>query len=328
MSSDGDDYDVLVFGSCIVDFISYVPRLPKVGETLHGTRFATGNGGKGANQCVAAARLGSRTAFFGKLGDDPWGAAYRTALAAEGVNVEQVDLLPGESTGIAQINVADNGDNQIVIVTGANKRLAPVDAFRRPELFVRARVLVCQLETPIDGTIAAMQSFRGISILNAAPADTNLPRVILSLPSIFCVNETEAALIAGMPSVADVQQAKVATRKLQTMGCKTVIVTLGEKGAVFARALDDNGDGQVYHVKPLKVDKVVDTTGAGDAFIGALAHCLANYPDAKLGNCIAAANRVAAWSVQIPGTQSSFPRADEIELPADLATLQDQWGCV
>lgn len=151
----------------------------------------------------------------------------------------------------------------------------------------------------------------------------------------------------------------MATRKLQTMGCKTVIVTLGEKGAVFARALDDNGDGQVYHVKPLKVDKVVDTTvsglvryggalavrnlvcmlcsffplssnlqGAGDAFIGALAHCLANYPDAKLGNCIAAANRVAAWSVQIPGTQSSFPRADEIELPADLATLQDQWGCV
>uniref|UniRef100_A0A182PCC4 Ribokinase n=1 Tax=Anopheles epiroticus TaxID=199890 RepID=A0A182PCC4_9DIPT len=324
MSSSDVDCDVLVFGSCIVDFISYVPRLPKVGETLHGTRFATGNGGKGANQCVAAARLGSRTAIIGKLGDDPWGKAYRTALAAEGVDVEQVDVVPGESTGIAQINVADNGDNQIVIVTGANKRLEPTDVLRRPELFERSRILVCQLETPVEGTITALKAFRGISIVNAAPAEPNLPSMLLSLATIFCVNETEAALITGLSSVTDVQQAKVAVHKLQEMGCKTVIVTLGEKGAVFAQVNSD----QVYHVKPIKVNRVVDTTGAGDAFIGALAHCLAKHPEAELGNCIAAANRVAAWSVQKPGTQSSFPLAGEVALPDDLVTLKEHWECV
>ncbi|XP_035895590.1 ribokinase [Anopheles stephensi] len=320
-SGDNEYYDVLVFGSCIVDFISYVPRLPKVGETLHGTRFATGNGGKGANQCVAAARLGSRTAMIGKLGDDPWGTAYRTTLAAEGVNVEQVEVLPGESTGIAQINVAANGDNQIVIVTGANKCLAPADVLARPDLFERARILICQLETPIEGTIAALQAFRGVSIVNAAPAETNLPHALLSLATIFCVNETEAALLTDMPSVADVQQAKVAVHKLRDMGCKTVIITLGEKGAVFAEPHNPT----VYHVQPLKVKSVVDTTGAGDAFIGALAHFVAKHPDAALGNCIAAANRVAAWSVQKPGTQASFPRQGDVELPADLATLHDQW---
>lgn len=314
------EYDVLVFGSCIVDFISYVPRLPKVGETLHGTRFATGNGGKGANQCVAAARLGSRTAIVGKLGDDPWGSAYLNVLAAEGVNVEQVEIVPGESTGIAQINVADSGDNQIVIVTGANKCLGPSDVQSRKELFERARILVCQLETPIDGTIAALAAFNGISIVNAAPAETNLPLPVLSLATIFCVNETEAALLTDMPQVNDVQQAKTALFKLRHMGCKTVIITLGEKGAVFAH-IDDT---TVYHVKPMKVDKVVDTTGAGDAFIGALAHFMAKYPDAELAHCIAAANRVAAWSVQKPGTQTSFPRAAEIDLPGELSVLRNQ----
>uniref|UniRef100_A0A182INJ9 Ribokinase n=1 Tax=Anopheles atroparvus TaxID=41427 RepID=A0A182INJ9_ANOAO len=317
MSSYG--YDVLVFGSCIVDFISYVPRLPKVGETLHGTRFATGNGGKGANQCVAAARLGSWTAMIGKLGDDPWGCAYRDALAREGVNVEQVDIVPGECTGIAQINVADNGDNQIVIVTGANKCLAPSDVALRASLFGKARILVCQLETPLEGTMAALAAFEGISILNAAPAE-KLPRSVLAAAKIFCVNETEAALLTDMHEVSDVQQAKAALFKLRDMGCKTVIITLGEKGAIFARP----DDTEVYHVKPMKVTKVVDTTGAGDAFIGALAHFLAKHPGADLGCCIAAANRVAAWSVQKPGTQTSFPRAGDVELPGDLSNLLDQ----
>ncbi|XP_058129024.1 ribokinase [Anopheles ziemanni] len=314
------DLDVLVFGSCIVDFISYVPRLPKVGETLHGTRFATGNGGKGANQCVAAARLGSRTAMIGKLGDDPWGGAYRDALAAEGVNVERVAIVPGESTGIAQINVADNGDNQIVIVTGANKCLAPADVQSSEGFLARARILVCQLETPLEGTMAALSAFEGISILNAAPAEKQLPRSLLAKATIFCVNETEAALLTDMQEVNDIEQAKTALLRLRQLGCKTVIITLGEKGAIFARP----DDTEVVHVKPVKVNKVVDTTGAGDAFIGALAHFMAKNPEADLAWCIAAANRVAACSVQKPGTQTSFPRAADIDLREDLSSLENQ----
>uniref|UniRef100_A0A1Q3FKN1 Ribokinase n=1 Tax=Culex tarsalis TaxID=7177 RepID=A0A1Q3FKN1_CULTA len=317
------ELDVVVFGSCIVDFISYVPRLPKVGETLHGTKFTTGFGGKGANQCVAAARLGSRTAMIGKLGNDPWGSNYRKALESEGVNVDHVKIVEGESTGIAQINVADNGDNQIVIVVGANNSLLTADVGTSSKLLARAKILVCQLETPLTGTLEALRNFTGNSIMNAAPAVENVPQDLLRLCTIFCVNETEAALITGMP-VETVIQAKGALLKLREMGCNTVVITLGDKGAIFA----PKNDAKVVHVKPFKVDKVVDTTGAGDAFIGALAHFMAQHPEAELTPCIAAANKVAALSVQKPGTQTSFPRLSETGLSKDLSSNQCEWEYV
>lgn len=177
---------------------SYVPRLPKVGETLHGTEFVTGYGGKGANQCVAAARLGSRTAMIGKLGNDSWGKNYFNALQSEGVNVDHVCKLDGKSTGIAQINVANNGDNQIVIVVGANNSLQPDDVRASAEVLNNAKVLICQLETPAQATIEALKSFNGTSIMNAAPGLENIPQELLKCCSIFCVNESETALITGM----------------------------------------------------------------------------------------------------------------------------------
>ncbi|XP_055544383.1 ribokinase [Wyeomyia smithii] len=313
-------FDVVVFGSCIVDFISYVPRLPKVGETLHGSRFETGFGGKGANQCVAAARLGSRTAIVGKLGNDTWGKNYRVALRSEGINVDHVDIVDGESTGIAQINVAANGDNQIVIVVGANNRLLAADVQKCKDLLDGAKVLVCQLETPSEGTIEALKHFSGVSIMNAAPGMENIPIELLTLPTIFCVNESEAALITNM-QVETVMQAKDALLKLRSMGCGIVIITLGEKGAIF----QTKDSSRVNHVKPYKVDKVVDTTGAGDAFIGALAHFIARNPSAELTECISAANQVAAFSVQKTGTQTSFPRLSETGLPEDASLHQCFW---
>ncbi|XP_058822960.1 ribokinase-like [Topomyia yanbarensis] len=313
-------FDVVVFGSCIVDFISYVPRLPKIGETLHGTKFVTGFGGKGANQCVAAARLGSRTAIIGKLGDDPWGKNYHDALRLEGVNVEHVDIVDGESTGIAQINVAENGDNQIVIVVGANNCLEPADVHKGAELLSNANVLVCQLETPLNATIEALKNFAGTSIMNAAPALESVPLDLLEYSTIFCVNETEAALLTGL-QVETVMHAKAALLKLRDMGCGTVIITLGEKGAIFAM----KNSTKVKHVKPIHVERVVDTTGAGDAFIGALAHFIAKNPSTGLTECIAAANRVAAMSVQKPGTQISFPRFEETGLPLDVSSYQSEW---
>lgn len=314
------ELDVVIFGSCIVDFISYVPRLPKVGETLHGTKFATGFGGKGANQCVAAARLGSRTAIIGKLGNDPWGNNYRKALESEGVNVDHVKIVEGESTGIAQINVADNGDNQIVIVVGANNSLLPADVTAGADLLGRAKILVCQLETPMEGTLEALRKFSGTSIMNAAPAVENIPLDLLRLCTIFCVNETEAALITSMP-VETVMQAKGALLKLRDMGCNIVVITLGDKGAIYA----PKNCNKVTHVKPCKVDKVVDTTGAGDAFIGALAHFIAKNPASELKQCIAAANKVAALSVQKPGTQTSFPHLSETGLAEDLSSNPCEW---
>ncbi|XP_016982716.1 ribokinase [Drosophila rhopaloa] len=299
--------EVLVFGSAIIDFICYTPRLPKPGETLHGHRFQTGYGGKGANQCVAAARLGSRTALVAKLGTDTFGADYLRQLREEGINVEHVQQLEGQTTGVAQIGVSDGGENNIIIVVGANSKLSSCDVAQAEALFQEAKVLVCQLETPIEATLTALKSFRGVSIVNAAPAMENTPRELLQLAGIFCVNESEAALMTQMAIVETVEQAQTAIAKLIEMGANTVIITLGKLGAVFGSA---ESKGAYRHVPAPHVpsEKVVDTTGAGDAFIGALAHNIARNPKGKLEDSIAAACAVASQSVQLPGTQASFPR--------------------
>ncbi|KAH8362144.1 hypothetical protein KR084_005384 [Drosophila pseudotakahashii] len=299
--------EVLVFGSAIIDFICYTPRLPKPGETLHGHRFQTGYGGKGANQCVAAARQGSRTALVAKLGDDTFGADYLRQLREERVNVQYVQQLAGQTTGVAQIGVSDGGENNIIIVVGANSQLSPCDVAQAEELFQEAKVLVCQLETPIEATLTALRSFKGVSIVNAAPAMADTPRELLQLASIFCVNESEAALMTQTGQIETVEEAKSAAGKLIQMGANTVIITLGKLGAVFGSA-DSAGSYQHVAAPQVPPEKVVDTTGAGDAFIGALAHNLARHPKNKLEEHISAACSVASQSVQLPGTQSSFPR--------------------
>ncbi|XP_002027779.2 ribokinase [Drosophila persimilis] len=301
-----EEIEVLVFGSAIIDFICYTPRLPKAGETLHGRKFQTGYGGKGANQCVAAARLGSRTALVAKLGDDSFGSDYLRQLREENVNVSHVQQLTGQSTGIAQIAVSDDGENNIIIVVGANNQLSADDVFIAKALFGEAMVLVCQLETPVAATLQALRCFKGVSIVNAAPAMEQTPRELLELANIFCVNESEAAMMTGVASVSSIKEANDACKRLIEMGANTVILTLGPLGAVWG-AKDSPGEFQ--HVPAPHVNKVVDTTGAGDAFIGALAHNLARFPDRTLDAHIAAACEVASQSVQLPGTQSSFPRA-------------------
>ncbi|XP_030568617.1 ribokinase [Drosophila novamexicana] len=298
--------DVLVFGSAIIDFICYAPRLPKPGETLHGHKFQTGFGGKGANQCVAAARLGSKTALIAKLGADSFGTNYMNQLRAEHINVEHVQQIAGQTTGVAQIAVSAGGENNIIIVVGANNLLSANDVASASQLFAQAKVLVCQLETPIEATLCALREFRGISILNAAPALAHLPVDLLRLPTILCVNETEAALIIGVKSIKSINEANAALKCLIELGANTVIITLGKLGAVCA----SKADPMAYELVPAPIvpsDLVVDTTGAGDAFIGALAHNLARYPAKKLSAHILAACTVASKSVQLPGTQSSFP---------------------
>lgn len=155
---------------------------------------------------MAAARLGARTALIAKLGDDSFGADYLHQLTSEKVNVQQVEQLWGQTTGIAQIAVSDDGENNIIIVVGANNSLRPADVKNAPKHFAQAKVLVCQLETPIDATLAALRQFQhGVSILNAAPALEQTPAELLKLARIFCVNETEAALMTGVKSIESVR---------------------------------------------------------------------------------------------------------------------------
>lgn len=261
---------------------------------------------------MAAQKLGSRTAILCKLGDDSWGKDYSDHLASLGVDTKYIETLSGESTGIAQICVSNQtGANHIVIVVGANERLIPEHVQENVELLNKAKVLLCQLETPIPATIRSLELMKGISILNAAPGLKDIPEALLSLPTIFCVNESEAALITGM-SVTSVSEAKLALIKLRTMGCRTIILTLGGDGAIFQA---EQPGSPVYHVRIPPVEKVLDTTGAGDCFLGALAHFLADKNGlGDLKNAIGEACRIAALSVQRLGTQSSFPSQEELKI--------------
>lgn len=259
---------------------------------------------------MAAQKLGSRTAIICKLGDDSFGRDYKKHLDAVGVDTQSVEIVSGETTGIAQICVSnDTGDNHIVIVVGANDKLSPQDVDDNLKLVEVSKVLLCQLETPIPATLRALETFKGISILNAAPGLKDLPDGILRLPTIFCVNESEASLITGLP-VDSVAEAKLALFKLQKMGCRTIIATMGENGAIF---LKEDPPGVVKHVRIPKVDKVLDTTGAGDCFLGALAHALSKSGMNNLEEAIGRACLIASLSVQRLGTQSSFPSSEEIQ---------------
>ncbi|XP_053608608.1 ribokinase isoform X2 [Plodia interpunctella] len=269
------------------------------GETLHGTKFTTSFGGKGANQCVAAAKLGGHTYMICRVGDDQWGSKYRDHFREAGVDVTHVHITENVSTGIAQICVADNGENQIVIVPGSNGHLGKTDVVNASDLIENADVLIGQLETPYETTLEAFKLCKGLKLLNAAPAREDIHE-ILPYCSILCVNEPEASLLTNLN--VDISNAALALKKLLGKGCDTVIITLGEKGAVYA----SKGDPNPVHVMCESVTPI-DTTGAGDAFVGALAVFLVSNKDLPLHQIVGAACDVATISVTKEGTQTSYP---------------------
>jgi len=316
------DNDVVVLGACNVDFLSYVPHLPVAGETLCATKFQNGFGGKAANQSVAAARLGSKTALIAKFGDDDWADKYEENLHKHGVSTKHVTRVEGQKTGMAQICVAENGENQIVMIPGANNTLSADDVENADELLKSAKVLVCQLETPLQTTLTALRRFKhGISILNASPAPSVASIELFSLPSILCINQLEAASMTKRP-VPNLEEAKRAISNILCLGCHTVIITLGENGAIFASSKEP----KPIHVRAPKVEQVVDTTGAGDAFVGALAHYFARHPDAPLLKKVGGAVHLASMTVQKYGTQTSYPLGKDLRVDINLKNFD--WAFV
>lgn len=291
----------------MIDFTSYCPRLPKEGETVHGSQFKNAFGGKGANQCIAAAKLGGKTALIARVGDDTWGRQYLSNLKDLNVDTAFVHITPGFSSGIAQINVAESGANQIVIIVGANSRLNVEDVENAKDLIGNADVVVCQLETQPEVAIATLKLCKGISILNAAPAITSCNEKLFTLPTIFCVNESEASIFTGT-SVDNLSEAKIAVELLLRKGCNTVILTLGPQGSLLASKRSPNP----IHV-PVRPVQCVDSTGAGDSFIGTLAYLLGTRKDTTLEKCVEISNYVAADSVTKLGTQASFPGPEILE---------------
>lgn len=304
-----DNVRVCVVGAANIDLISYVPRLPVLGETLHGTQFRQGYGGKGANQAVMAAKLGAEVSMVTKVGRDVFGDGTRENLRAFGVDTTFVTSTDEASSGVAPIFVDPQGGNAIVIVTGANDLITAEEVEAARAVMAAAGAVVCQLEIPVETTLLALRAARDegtTTILNPAPARDDLPDEMLRLSDVFCPNQGEVALIAGVPADT-VDEAAEAARLVRRRGAGAVVVTLGEAGCLVS-----DGEG-VDHVEGLSVD-AVDSSGAGDAFVGALA-CFLSRGD-SLRDGARWANQVAALSVQGHGTQTSYPALSD--LPEDL----------
>ncbi|MFB9462104.1 ribokinase [Streptomyces cinereospinus] len=297
-----DDYDLLVIGSANADLVIGVERRPGAGETVLGSDLAVHPGGKGANQAVAAARLGARTALLARVGDDAHGRLLLDAQRAAGVDTVGV-LVGGAPTGVALITVDPSGDNSIVVSPGANGRLTPEDVRAAGSLFQASRVVSAQLEIPLETVVEAVRSLAPGSrfVLNPSPPRP-LPPEVLAACDPLIVNEHEARVLLGEALVGD-DPADWA-RILLARGPRAVVVTLGAKGALVASAQG------VARVRSVPVD-VVDTTGAGDAFTAALAWRLGR-GDA-LTEAAAYAARVGAAAVTRAGAQESYPTPHEVD---------------
>ena len=296
---------IVVVGSSNTDMIAKLPRLPKPGETISGGAFSTAAGGKGANQAVAAARAGAEVGLVARVGEDSFGEQAISGFIDDGIDVQHVTRDPSAPSGVALIFVDERGENCIAVAPGANAGLTPNDVEAAEDLIIGADVVVMQLETPLETVERAAALAREHSvrvILNPAPAQP-LSDEILGNVSILTPNESEAELLTGI-RVEDDAGAEEAARALVARGVKTVILTLGSRGAfVF-----ESGSGEL--VPGFEVD-AVDTTAAGDVFNGSLAVGLAE--GMPLAGAVRFANAAAALSVTKLGAQPSAPTRAEIE---------------
>jgi ribokinase len=296
---------VFVLGSINQDFVLKVERRPNPGETVTNAELSTGSGGKGANQAAAAARLGASVTFLGRVGDDEFGEPLVQALGEKGIDASLVKQISGESTGAAFITVTPDGENAITVAPGANRSLTPEDADAASEAIGDSRVLVAQMEIPVETVVRAVEIAvqRGIrALVNLAPT-FEVPRELLEKLDPLVVNEHEAAFLLG-GEVEGVDGALSAASKLLSLGPQSAVVTIGEAGAVCASAESSR------HLPAPKVD-VVDTTGAGDAFVGALAARLAR--DAPLEDAVAYAVRAGAAAVTKVGAQGALPTPETVD---------------
>jgi ribokinase len=295
---------VVVIGSVNMDLMLRCPHLPAAGETILGRDFVQAPGGKGANQAIAAARLGATVGFVGCIGDDGYGHVSRESFMANNVDVSHLHSIEGKSTGIAMITSDDQGENCIALAPGANESLSTEHIDQAQTLIAEAGLVVCQLESPLATVLYALElaNRHGTPfLLNPSPA-RELPTSALAMLDMLVLNEIEADLLSGC-AIKTIDQARQAADLLRSRGIKVVVITLGQNGAVVATS-DGNKHFPAPHVK------AIDTTGAGDTLVGALAAAWAsglNVPQA-----MAFAQAAAAYSVTRRGAQASMPRLSDL----------------
>ncbi|SFC17587.1 ribokinase [Collimonas sp. OK412] len=302
---------IVIIGSINMDLVLNVPRMPHPGETLSGGRFQTISGGKGANQAVACARLSAddvKVAMVACLGDDAFGTELRAALRNDGIDDSHVSTISGEASGVASILVDASGQNSIVLAAGANDALSPAHIDAARGLIEQARIVVLQLETPlatVRHAIGLAHQLGKTVVLNPAPAQA-LPADLLAQVEYLIPNEIEAAMLAGLNAASLDNDAAIeaAVAKLRADGSSNVLVTLGEKGVYAALS-----SGSVHFAA--QPTKAVDTTAAGDTFIGGFVAALAE--GRSEADAIAFGQCAAALSVARVGAQTSIPYRRELE---------------
>jgi ribokinase len=294
-----------VIGSLNMDMVTYVTRLPQIGETIIGKDFKQIPGGKGANQADAIARLGAPVKMLGGVGDDAMGEALLAALHQDGVNITPILRFADVSTGIATITVDGKGCNYIVVTPGSNFCFLPENVKNDKEVIDESDIVVIQLEIPVETVRYSLQLAKGLgktTILNPAPA-VELDEQLLACVDLLIPNETELESLSGLP-VRNEAEVISAAQTMITRGVKEVIVTTGEKGCVYVNS-EHSRSFEAYQVN------AVDTTAAGDSFIGGLAVSLSEGKTVEAA--IPFAMAVAALTVAKKGAQSSLPYRCAVE---------------
>ncbi len=297
-----DNPKIAVIGSNMIDLVTTIDKMPRMGETVEAPAFDLGYGGKGANQAVAAARLGADVLMITKIGDDLFGTGYLKNFKDLGINTRYVEVVPGSSNGVAPIFVDADANNSIFIVKGANNSLSAKDIDEAADDIRKCGIIILQLEVPIATVYYAIEFGAKNNIpviLNPAPA-AKLDFQAIKAAEFLVPNETELEVISGMP-VNNVGDARAAAKSLLGRGLAEELVTLGGRGSLWL-----NTEKGEFLAPPHKV-KPVDSTGAGDAFIGSFAYHLLALGDVK--EAMIMANRYAAASTMKSGTQKSFPTA-------------------
>lgn len=297
---------IVVVGSLNMDMVVSLNHRPDRGETVLGSDFFMNVGGKGANQAAAASKLGADVAMIGKLGDDLFADQLLANLEQTGVDCSAIEKVPGEATGVAFVTLDPDGDNSIVVAPGANRRLTPEDVRKREDLIKQAKLLMVQLEVPLDAVkeaITIASRHRVPVLLDPAPAQP-LSEDLLGMVDYILPNEKEIAQLTGI-QVEDQLTAKLAAVELIRQGVSTVFAKMGEKGVVVV------GANRTFFVEPYQV-QAVDSTGAGDAFAGAVGAAIVSGKDVWAAAKFASA--IGAITATRKGAQASMPMLEEAEL--------------
>lgn len=297
--------DIVIVGSLNMDIVVSVPHIPKVGETILASEINHYGGGKGANQAVAAARLGSKVSMIGKIGSDENGEVLLSALRKEGIDTTGMEVSDG-ITGSAFINVSESGDNNIVVYPGANNDLNVEQIEKYREIIEKSKVCVLQMEIPYEVVkyVVNLCYEKGVKVVfNPAPATKEIEEDLISKTHILIPNETELFILAEEDDIS-LEKVEEVARKILNKGCENLIVTLGSKGSMYLQ------EDKVQYFESKKIN-AVDTTAAGDSFVGALVTGIVE--GKSIPESIDFASYVAALTVTKLGAQNSLPTKKEVE---------------